>query len=163
MIAVSAPLDPAHEEQDFYELASPNFAYLLDDGDASDSDEEEELPLGSAQAEQFWRKWYAQHGIDPVDGELDGNDFLEQCIPVGGIRAGNDMVKGPNEAKTFGGQAEVAFDVNYQRWTDTVDKLNMTAFVMNTKAIAASVAHFSTSLDEIPPRNRSCILMQEEN
>ncbi|PPJ52393.1 hypothetical protein CBER1_09787 [Cercospora berteroae] len=141
---------------DFYELASPNFAYLLDEGDTSNPVEDLELPVGSATARKFWRKWYAQHGIDPVDGKMDLIYLLEQCIPVGGIRAGNELLKGPKEATTFGGQAKVAFDVNYQRWTDTVDKLNMTAFVVNTKAIAASVAHFATSLDEVPPRNHSC-------
>ncbi|KAM3424993.1 Peptide hydrolase [Cercospora zeina] len=124
-------------------IASPNFVYGLYDGDAS----------------------YDGHGLSHVDAELDqGSDhdsFMRECIPSGGIFTGAEDKMTEGEASKFSGRAEVAYDENYHGFGDTVENLNMTAFVNNAKAVAAAVAHFSTTFDTIPPRNRSCDYARE--
>lgn len=50
----------------------------------------------------------------------------------------------------FGGEAGVAYDVNYHKIGDTIDNLAHDAFVLNTKSIANSVAKYAMSFDTIP-------------
>ena len=52
-----------------------------------------------------------------------------------------------------GGEAGVATDVNYYQAGDTVANLNLTAFKVNTKAIAAAVAMYAKSFKLLPPKS----------
>ncbi|KAF2216029.1 hypothetical protein CERZMDRAFT_109829 [Cercospora zeae-maydis SCOH1-5] len=103
---------------------------------------------------------YDGHGLPHMDAKFDGTSdyevFMRECIPSGGILTGAGAIMTKEEATKFGGQAEVAYDENYHGFGDTVENLNRTAFVTNAKAIAAGVAHFSTTLDSIPPRFPGC-------
>jgi hypothetical protein len=50
----------------------------------------------------------------------------------------------------FGGEADVAYDVCYHEACDTINNLNLDAFLLNTKSIANSVALYATSFDSFP-------------
>lgn len=90
------------------------------------------------------------------DETSDYFSFMMECIPSGGIVTGASEIMTEEEAAECGGRAGIALDENYHGFGDTVENLNMTAFINNAKAIAAGVAHFSTTFGSIPPRNRSC-------
>lgn len=53
----------------------------------------------------------------------------------------------------FGGLAGVALDQCYHQACDNVTNLNMDAFELHAKAIAASVATYSLSWEGFPARN----------
>ena len=72
---------------------------------------------------------------------------------AGGIFAGAEGIKTAEEAALFGGEAGVAYDINYHGAGDTVSNCNGTAWVINTKAIAHTIAKFGTSWEGIPKRD----------
>ena len=136
-------------------IASPNFKYALYDGDGSAFNVSG--PPGSAEIEAFYTDYFAQNGIPTAETDFDGRSdygpFLDVGVPSGGIFTGAEGIKTEDEAALFGGEAGVAYDINYHQAGDNYANLNFTAFVVDTKAIAASVAYYGTSFDSLPPRN----------
>jgi carboxypeptidase Q len=137
-------------------IASPNYVIALYDGDGSAFNLTG--PPGSAEAEQFLAKYFADLNIPTTETDFDGRSdygpFLDIGIPAGGIFTGAEELKTAEEAALFGGEAGVAYDVNYHQAGDSYSNLNFEAFTINSKAIAASVAHYSTSFKTLPPRDR---------
>ena len=85
------------------------------------------------------------------DGRSDYQAFADNGIPCGGLFTGADESKTAKEVELFGGTQGIQLDPNYHSAGDNYANLNFTAFTVMTKAIAASVAHYSTSLASIPP------------
>jgi carboxypeptidase Q len=135
-------------------IASPNYIYAIYDGDGSAFNMTG--PAGSAEIEHFFEAYFAANGPGSVptafDGRSDYQAFIDAGIPAGGTFTGAEEIKTEEEAVQFGGEAGIATDVNYHGAGDNVANLNMTAFVLNTKAIAASVATYATSFDSLPPK-----------
>ncbi|KAK4504146.1 hypothetical protein PRZ48_005062 [Zasmidium cellare] len=136
-------------------IASPNFVYALYDGDGSAFNISG--PPGSAEAEEFFANWFKEQGLATTETDFDGRSdygpFLDAGIPAGGVFTGAEELKTEEEVALFGGEAGVAYDINYHQAGDNYTNLNFEAFVTNTKAIAAAVAEYSTSFDSLPPRN----------
>lgn len=136
-------------------IASPNFIYGLYDGDGSAFNISG--PPGSAEAEAFFTEWFKSQGLATTETDFDGRSdygpFLDAGVPAGGIFTGAEELKTEEEVALFGGEAGVAYDVNYHQAGDNYTNLSFEAFVTNTKAIAASVAEYATSFDSLPPRN----------
>ncbi|KAL0258706.1 hypothetical protein SLS55_006208 [Diplodia seriata] len=136
---------------DFDMIASPNYIYAVYDGDGSAYNISG--PAGSAEAEALFVDYYAAHGVGSVAAEFDGRSdygpFLDAGVACGGVFTGAEGIKTAEEAALFGGEAGVAYDVNYHGAGDTTANLNMTAFVLNTKAIAHAVATYATSFDSL--------------
>lgn len=84
------------------------------------------------------------------DGRSDYAAFIENGIPSGGIFTGAEGLKTEEEVEWFGGEAGVAYDVNYHQEGDTIDNLAEDAFLLNTKSIANSVAKYAVSFDTLP-------------
>jgi Zn-dependent M28 family amino/carboxypeptidase len=136
-------------------IASPNYVNAIYDGDGSAFNETG--PAGSAEIEAFFQKYFESAGQNHTATEFDGRSdylaFIENGIPGGGTFTGAEKLKTEEEALMFGGEAGVALDINYHGAGDTVANLNMTAFVLHTKAIAASVATYATSFKSLPPKS----------
>ena len=81
-------------------------------------------PPGSAEAEQLYLDWFADQGIPTVpsafDGRSDYQSFIGKGVPAGGLFTGYESLKTAEEAVLFGGQAGVAYDINYHKAGDTV-------------------------------------------
>ena len=142
-------------ELNFDMIASPNFVYAIYDGDGSAFNVSG--PPGSAEAEKLFEDYFTNDaGLKYVPTEFDGRSdygpFLKAGIPTGGLFTGAEQIKTEEEQAVFGGQAGVAYDINYHGAGDNVANLNLTAFLENTKAIAHSVATYGRSFDTIPPR-----------
>ncbi len=133
-------------------IASPNYILGVYDGDGNAFNISG--PPGSSQFEKFFEDFYEETGVNSVPtaftGRSDYGPFLEVGIPSGGLFTGAENLKTPAEAELFGGQAAVPYDMNYHRVGDVVGNLNEEAFVINSRAIAASVAKYGLDLSEIP-------------
>ena len=111
-------------------------------------------PAGSdvieADFEQFYEDQGFKHVPSAFDGRSDYSSFIENGIPAGGLYTGAEVLKTEEEAEWFGGEAGVAYDVNYHQAGDDINNLNEEAFLLNTKSIANSVAKYALSFDSLP-------------
>ncbi|TWU75757.1 hypothetical protein ED733_002118 [Metarhizium rileyi] len=135
---------------DYDMMASPNFAYQI--YNATDA----ENPAGSEMLRDLYADWYADSNLNytfiEFDGRSDYDPFVKAGIPAGGIATGAEGVKTKKEAALFGGVAGEWYDKNYHQIGDDLTNLNMTAWEVNTKLIAHSVAKYATSLKGFPER-----------
>ncbi|PIB03045.1 Aminopeptidase [Cercospora beticola] len=135
---------------DYDMMGSPNFAYQIYNATNDES------PVGSEQLRDLYVDWYKKHGLNytfiPFDGRSDYDGFIRAGIPAGGIATGAEGIKTKEEAKIFGGKAGDWYDPCYHQLCDDVGNVNVTAWVVNTKLIAHSVATYAVSLDDFPKR-----------
>ncbi|KAK4163785.1 hypothetical protein QBC43DRAFT_319172 [Cladorrhinum sp. PSN259] len=136
-------------------IASPNYVYGIYDGDGSSFNLTG--PAGSDVIEKDFENFYKSKKSPYTSSEFSGRSdyaaFIQNGIPSGGLFTGAEVLKTEEEAKIFGGQAGVAYDVNYHQAGDTIENLNWDAFVLNTKAIANSVAKYAVSWKGLPAVN----------
>ncbi|OQE26854.1 hypothetical protein PENSTE_c005G00210 [Penicillium steckii] len=137
-------------------IASPNYALMIYDGDGDAFNQTG--PAGSAQIEALFENYYKSKKLSYIptafDGRSDYDGFISRGIPAGGVFTGAEGVKTANEAKLFGGQANVSYDENYHAVGDTFANLNHEAFLINSKATAFAVATYATDLSSIPKRQK---------
>lgn len=135
-------------------IASPNYVYAIYDGDGSTFGTTG--PAGSAEIEHFFEAFYTASGENftstALDGRSDYGPFLDINVPIGGTFTGAAELKTAEDVDMFGGTAGAPRDPNYHQAGDTVANLNMAAFTLNTKAIAAAVAEYAVSFDSLPPK-----------
>jgi carboxypeptidase Q len=159
-------LDKIRLYLNFDMIASPNFKYGIYDGDGSGFNISG--PAGSAQAEHLFEKYFKEIAKKPTtpsqfDGRSDYGPFLDAGIACGGLDTGAEGIKTAAEAKLFGGTAGVAYDINYHGAGDTVDNLNRTALVTNTKAIAHAVGVYGRGLKSLDlPAKRGVPLVKRK-
>lgn len=136
-------------------IASPNYALMIYDGDGNAFNQTG--PAGSAQIEALFEKYYTSKNLPYIptafDGRSDYDGFISRGIPAGGLFTGAEGIMTEAEAKMFGGQANIAYDVNYHAAGDNFTNLNHEAFLINSKATAFAVATYANSLVSIPPHN----------
>ncbi|KAJ8073769.1 hypothetical protein PM082_012047 [Marasmius tenuissimus] len=140
-------------------IASPNYALNAYDGDGSEFGVAG--PPGSAEAEQLFHDYFASVGLNSTASEFNGRSdygpFLDAGIASGGLDTGAEGIKTEEEAEKFGGEAGVAYDVNYHQAGDTIDNLALDALEANTKAIAHAVAVYGASFDSLPPKEAAFV------
>src|SRR3954469_3474587 len=111
-------------------MASPNYARFVYDGDGTDFPGNEG-PTGSDIIEALFTNYWARRGLDsetiPFDGRSDYVAFTDVGIPSGGIFAGAEVEKTPEQAAKYGGEAGVAFDKCYHQACDNLANLNLQA------------------------------------
>jgi Zn-dependent M28 family amino/carboxypeptidase len=150
---------------DFDMMASPNFAYQIYDGDGSAYNLTG--PAGSAEAEHEFAAWFDSIGLNHTEIEFDGRSdygpFLEAGIAAGGIAGGAEGIKTEEEFQMFGGGAGVPYDVNYHENGDTVNNLNLDAWIVFTRAIAHMTAKYAVSWEGYPAKNSTATLKRREN
>lgn len=136
-------------------IASPNYVYSVYDGDGSAFGISG--PPGSGEAERLFEDYFKNEAKQPLvptdfDGRSDYGPFLDADIPTGGLFTGAEVLKTNAEQQLFGGEAGVAYDINYHGAGDNVANLNLIAFDVCTKAIAHAVATYGLSFDSLPPK-----------
>ncbi|WYZ37647.1 hypothetical protein EsH8_II_001153 [Colletotrichum jinshuiense] len=134
-------------------IASPNPILAIYDGDGSAFNFSG--PPGSDVIEKDFEDFFESKGLGHVPTEFSGRSdyagFIENGIPSGGLFTGAEGIKTEAEAALFGGEAGVAYDVNYHLVGDDINNLDHDAYLVNTKAIAHSVAKYAISFDSLPP------------
>lgn len=138
---------------DYDMLASPNFAYQVYNATNDES------PTGSEQLRDLYVDWYEAHGLNytmiPFDGRSDYDGFIRAGIPAGGVATGAEGVKTAEEAEQFGGKAGDWYDPCYHQLCDDTGNVNATAWELNTKLVAHSVATYAASFEGFPEREAS--------
>ncbi|KAJ4292049.1 Aminopeptidase Y [Kalmusia sp. IMI 367209] len=138
---------------DYDMMASPNFAYQIYNATNAAN------PNGSEELRDLYIEWYKEQGLNytfiPFDGRSDYDGFIRHGIPGGGIATGAEGVKTKDEAKQFGGKAGDWYDPCYHQLCDDLSNVNVTAWVVNTKLIAHSVATYARSFKGFPERTDS--------
>jgi aminopeptidase Y len=135
---------------DYDMLASPNYAYQIYNSSNAEN------PAGSEQVRDLYIDWYESKGLPytfiEFDGRSDYDGFIRNGIPASGIATGAEGVKTAEEATIFGGEAGAWYDPCYHQLCDDVNNVNMTAWEVNSKLIAHSVATYAASLEGFPAR-----------
>ena len=108
---------------DYDMLASPNYVRFVYDGDGSaPGNEEFEGPPGSGLIEAVQNSYFASKGLQteptPFDGRSDYVGFTDRGIPAGGIFAGAEEVKTPEQEAIYGGDAGSWYDPCYHQLCD---------------------------------------------
>lgn len=133
-------------------IASPNYALMIYDGDGNAFNQTG--PAGSAQIEALFENYFKSKKLPYIPTEFNGRSdyegFISRGIPAGGLFTGAEGLKTEAEAKLFGGEANVSYDVNYHAAGDNFKNLNHEAFLINAKATAFAVAKYANSLASIP-------------
>lgn len=166
----AADLDRISLYLNFDMIASPNFKLGVYDGDGSDSLGGVAGPAGSGEAEVLFASYLGDVGKTSVsvyfNNRSDYQAFIYAGIPSTGPFTGAEEAKTAAEASTFGGTADHAYDPNYHKVGDTVDNLNMEAFLISTKAAAHAVATYATSFDSLGTgkmKRRSVLIPEGHN
>ncbi|MFH7596595.1 M28 family metallopeptidase [Streptomyces racemochromogenes] len=153
--AYVASLTPEQKKQirlylNFDMIASPNAAYFVYDGDDSDKVGSGPGPEGSAQLEKqitdFLDARKIPHEGSDFTGRSDYGPFIEAGIPSGGTDTGAEGIKTAAQAAKFGGQAGVAYDVNYHGKGDDITNIDQKALDINVDVIANAVGHYAYDL-----------------
>ncbi|RAL10189.1 transferrin receptor [Aspergillus homomorphus CBS 101889] len=143
-------------------IASPNYAYMIYDGDGSSFNVS--APTGSGHIEKTFQGYFESQNVSYQAAEFirrsDYRAFMRHGIPVGGLFTGSDKVKTQHEAEVFGGRMGVPYDPHYHGPGDTVGNLSPEAFLMNARAAAFAVASYARDLDGIPVRNVSRVVRE---
>ena len=108
---------------DYDMLASQNYVRFLYDGDGSEPGNEAfQGPPGSGLIEKVQDDWFKSKGQQtdrvPFDGRSDYVGFTDRGIPAGGIFAGAEQPKTPEQEAIYGGAAGSAYDVCYHEICD---------------------------------------------
>ncbi|KAF2243074.1 aminopeptidase-like protein Y [Trematosphaeria pertusa] len=146
---------------DYDMMASPNFAYQVYNATNAVN------PNGSEELRDLYLDWYKEQVLNytfiPFDGRSDYDGFIRNGIPGGGIATGAEGIKTEEEEEMFGGKAGDWYDPCYHQLCDNLGNLNMTAWVVNTKLIAHSVATYARSFKGFPKRTASVASAAYEN
>lgn len=140
---------------DYDMLASPNFAYQVYNATNAAN------PVGSEELRNLYVDWYEAQGLNhtfiPFDGRSDYDGFIKAGIPAGGVATGAEGVKTKEEAAMFGGQEGDWYDPCYHQLCDDPGNVNATAWEMNTKLVAHSVATYAASFEGFPKRDAAAL------
>ncbi|CAO0825296.1 Amidohydrolase OS=Streptomyces microflavus OX=1919 GN=Smic_41020 PE=3 SV=1 [Streptomyces microflavus] len=131
-------------------IASPNGVQFVYDGDDSDGVGAGPGPEGSAQLERdnkFLDGKRKKHEGTDFSWLSDYGPFIEVGIPSGGQRVhGRRGLQTAAQAKTYGGQAGVAYDPCYHAACDDLDNIDMRHFDVNIDVIANAVGTYAHDL-----------------
>jgi len=136
-------------------IASPNYVYGIYDGNGDAFGMVG--PDGSDSIEKLFEDFYDSknepHQPSEFSGRSDYAAFIQQGIPSGGVFTGAEVKKTEEQAAIFGGIAGESYDQNYHLAGDDIANLHHGAYLLNSKAIAHSVATYAMSWDSIPAVN----------
>ena len=117
-------------------IGSPNYVRFVYDGDGSDSvdpvtGEPIVGPPGSGEIEKVFTDYFTKQGLASAPTEFSGRSdygpFIAIGVPAGGLFSGAEGIKSAEEARIYGGQANVAYDKCYHQACDTITNLNTKA------------------------------------
>ncbi|QKJ18699.1 M20/M25/M40 family metallo-hydrolase [Microbacterium hominis] len=134
-------------------VASPNYIFMVYDGDESSFPAPVVVPEGSIQIEDVFESYFTKRGIPYEDAEFSGRSdyqaFILNGIPAGGLFTGAEVVKTPEQQEIWGGTAGAQFDPCYHLACDTIDNLSHEALDVNSDAIATAVLTFAYSTESV--------------
>ena len=134
-------------------VGSPNYVFMVYDGDETGYPAPVPVPEGSVQIEDVFESFYTWKG-EPYDdaafsGRSDYLDFILAGIPAGGLFTGAEVVKTAEQQALWGGTAGQQFDPCYHQPCDTFDNNSMKALDVNSDAVAFVVLTYAYSTESV--------------
>jgi aminopeptidase Y len=134
-------------------VGSPNYVFMIYDGDNSDGEGAGPGPEGSAQIEETFEAYYTARGIPfkgtDFTGRSDYGPFIAVGIPSGGLFTGAEGIKTAEEAAIWGGTAGIAYDPCYHQACDTFANVNLHALEVNVDAVAYATLLYAMNTSTI--------------
>ncbi len=134
-------------------IGSPNHVFFVYDGDDSDGVGAGAGPEGSAQIEKTFERFYGERGIPfkgtDFSGRSDYGPFIAAGIPAGGLFTGAEGIKTAEEAALWGGTAGQQYDPCYHLACDTYDNINLSAFEVNSDAVAYATLQYAQNTSDV--------------
>ncbi len=134
-------------------VASPNYIFMVYDGDESGWPAPVVVPEGSVQIEDLFESYYTWAGVPYDDAEFSGRSdyqaFIQNGIPAGGLFTGAEVPKTEEQAAIWGGTAGAQYDPCYHLACDDIDNLALDALDVNSDAIAAAVLTYAYSTETV--------------
>lgn len=134
-------------------VASPNYIFMVYDGNESSWPAPVAVPEGSEAIEELFERYYTSVGEPYDDAEFSGRSdyqaFIENDIPAGGLFTGAEVVKTEEQESIWGGTAGESFDPCYHLACDTIDNVNLHAMGVNADAVALAVLAYSYSTESV--------------
>ena len=134
-------------------VASPNYIYMVYDGDESTFEAPVVVPEGSVQIEDLFESYFTWRGIPYDDAEFSGRSdyeaFILEGIPAGGLFTGAEVVKTEEQEAIWGGTAGAQYDPCYHLACDDIDNLALDALDVNSDAIALAVLTYAFSTESV--------------
>jgi aminopeptidase Y len=134
-------------------VGSPNYVFMIYDGDDSDATGAPPGPAGSAQIEKVFEQYYTERGIPfkgtDFTGRSDYGPFIAPGvdIPAGGLFTGAEGIKTAAEAATWGGTAGAQYDPCYHLACDTFANNSDNALDINADAVAYATLFFGMNTE----------------
>ena len=132
-------------------VASPNYIYMVYDGDESTFEAPVVVPEGSIEIEDLFESYFTSVGAPYDDAEFSGRSdyeaFILNGIPAGGLFTGAEDEKTPEQAEIWGGTAGEWLDPCYHQACDDIDNVSLEALEINGDAIALAVLAYAYSTE----------------
>jgi Zn-dependent M28 family amino/carboxypeptidase len=134
-------------------VASPNYIFMVYDGDESQFEAPVVVPEGSVAIEDLFESYYTSVGVPYDDAEFSGRSdyeaFILNGIPAGGLFTGAEVIKTEEQQAIWGGVAGESYDQCYHQACDDIDNISMEALDVNIDAIALAVLVYSYSTESV--------------
>ena len=134
-------------------IGSPNYIFMIYDGDESGFPAPVPVPEGSIAIEDMFESFFtASH--EPYDdaefsGRSDYQAFINNGIPAGGLFTGAEVVKTPEQQAIWGGVAGEQYDPCYHLACDTFANVSLHALDVNSDAVAFAAMTFAYSTESV--------------
>ena len=136
---------------DYDMLASGNYGRFIYDGNGDEQGFAG--PKGSGVVEQVFKDFWDSQGLAyetiPFDGRSDYDAFTAAGIPAGGIFAGAEVKKTPEQVLLYGGTAGQAFDPCYHQRCDTLANINQKGLKEHKDAAVHAIATFAQTTSSV--------------
>jgi Zn-dependent M28 family amino/carboxypeptidase len=136
-------------------VASPNYIFMVYDGDQSGWQAPAGVPIpeGSIQIEDLFESYYTWAGVPYDDAQFSGRSdyqaFIQNGVPSGGLFTGAEVPKTVKQAQIWGGTAGQQYDPCYHLACDDIANLSLHALDVNSDAIAAAVLTYAYSTETV--------------
>jgi Zn-dependent M28 family amino/carboxypeptidase len=138
-------------------VGSPNYLFMVYDGDESGFEAPVPVPDGSIAIEDLFESFYTLSGEPYDDAEFSGRSdyqaFILNGIPAGGLFTGAEVPKTVEQQAIWGGVAGAQYDPCYHLACDTFVNVNLHALDVNSDAVAFAAltyAYSTASVNGVP-------------
>ena len=134
-------------------VGSPNYIFMVYDGDESGFPAPVPVPPGSIQIEDLFESFFTWSGEPYDDAEFSGRSdyqaFINNGIPAGGLFTGAEVPKTAEQAAIWGGTVGAQYDPCYHLACDTFGNVNLHALDVNSDAIAFAALTYAYSTETV--------------
>jgi Zn-dependent M28 family amino/carboxypeptidase len=134
-------------------VGSPNYIFMVYDGDQSSFPAPVVVPPGSVEIEDVFESFYTLVDEPYDDTEFSGRSdyqaFIVNGIPAGGLFTGAEVPKTAEQAAIWGGTAGAQFDPCYHQACDTFANNSDHALSVNADAVGFAILTFAYSTETV--------------